>query len=124
MVRVLIADDRRDTLMTLSILLRSEGMDVRLVDKGAEVEQAVDEFRPDVVLLGIEMPDRSGLQVAMDLRSRGLDAPALIALTGHDGEIARRLTARSGFLHHVSKPYDPEALVRLIASVGTKALAK
>ena len=110
--------------MTLSILLRSEGMDVRLVDKGAEVEQAVDEFRPDVVLLGLEMPDRSGLQVALDLGRRGLDAPALIALTAHDGEIARRLTARSGFLHHVSKPYDPEALVRLVASVGRKVVAK
>ena len=122
-MRVLIADDRRDTLMTLSILLRSEGMDVRVVDKGAEVERVVDEFRPDVVLLGIEMPDRSGLQVALDLRSRGLDAPALIAVTGHDGEIARRLTARSGFLHHVSKPYDPEALVRLVASVGRKVPA-
>jgi DNA-binding response OmpR family regulator len=123
MVRVLIADDRRDTLMTLGILLRSEGMDVRLVDKGADVERAVDEFRPDVVLLDIEMPDRSGLQVALDLGSRGSEAPALIAMTGHDGEIARRLTARSGFLHHVAKPYDPEALVRLIASVGKKAAA-
>ena len=119
-MRVLIADDQRDTLMTLSILLRSEGMDVRLVDKGAEVERAVDEFRPDVVLLDIGMPDRSGLQVALDLSSRGLEAPALIALTGHDGEIARRLTARSGFLHHVAKPYDPDALVRLITSVGRK----
>ena len=110
--------------MTLSILLRSEGMDVRLVDKGAEVEPAVDEFRPDVVLLDIEMPDRSGLQVAVDLGRRGLDAPALIAMTVHDGEIARRLTARSGFLHHVSKPYDPEALLKLIASVGRKVAAK
>ena len=123
-MRVLIADDRRDTLMTLSILLRSEGMDVRLVDKGAEVEQAVDECRPDVVLLGLEMPDRSGLQVALDLGSRGAGGPALIAMTAHDGEIARRLTARSGFLHHVSKPYDPEALVRLVASAGKKVVAK
>lgn len=103
-MRVLIADDRRDTLMTLGILLRSEGMDVRLVDKGAEVERAIDEFRPDVVLLGLEMPDRSGLRVALDFGSRGLDGPALI--------------------HHVSKPYDPEALLRLIASVGTKVVAK
>jgi DNA-binding response OmpR family regulator len=123
-VRVLIADDQRDTLMTLGILLRSEGMDVRLVDKGAEVERAVDEFRPDVVLLDIEMPDRSGLQVALDLGSRGLNGPALIAMTAHDGEIARRLTAKSGFLHHVSKPYDPEALVKLIASVGGNVVAK
>jgi hypothetical protein len=45
-------------------------------------------------------------------------------MTAHDGEIARRLTAKSGFLHHVSKPYDPDALVRLIASVGRKVIAK
>ena len=119
-MRVLIADDDRDTLMTLGILVRSEGVDVRLVGKGAEVEAAVEEFRPDVVLLDLGMPDRSGLQVALDLaRRRGRDCPKLIAITAHASDAARRLTAKSGFLHHVAKPYDPDALLQLVLSVKT-----
>lgn len=122
--RVLIVDDQRDMLMTLGIVLRSEGIGVELVEKGAEVEAAVESFRPDVVLLDIEMPDRSGLQVAMELKQRyGTRCPILIAVTGHNSEAARRLTAKSGFLHHVPKPCDFDALVALVRVVapGTAA---
>ncbi len=117
-LRVLVADDNRDTVMMLGILLRSEGMDVRLTTKGAEVQAAVQEFRPDAVLLDIGMPDRSGLQVALDLsREYGPKCPVLIAVTAHSTDAAKRLTAKSGFRHHVDKPYDADALLRLVASV-------
>jgi two-component system CheB/CheR fusion protein len=116
-LRVLVVDDQRDMLMTLGILLRSEGMEVQLGQKGTEVEAAVERFSPDVVLLDIEMPDRSGLQVAMDLVQRyGARCPVLIAVTGHSNEAARRLTAKSGFRHHVAKPYDFDAVVSLVTS--------
>ena len=117
-LRVLVADDNRDTVMMLGILLRSEGMVVRLTTNGAEVQAAVGEFRPDAVLLDIGMPDRSGLQVALDLsREYGPRCPVLIAVTAHSTDAAKRLTARSGFRHHVDKPYDPDALLRLVAAV-------
>ena len=120
-LRVLIADDNRDTVVTLGILLRSEGIDVRLATGGAEAQAAVAEFRPDAVLLDIAMPDRSGLQVALDLaRDYGSKCPVLIAVTAHSSEAAKRLTAKSGFQHHVSKPYDPDALLQLIAAVEMK----
>ncbi len=120
-LRVLIADDNRDTVMMLGILLRSEGMDVRLAMSGSEVQAAVGEFRPDAVLLDITMPDRSGLQVALELvRDYGAKCPVLIAVTAHDNETARRLTAKSGFHHHVGKPYDPDALLQLVASIEPK----
>lgn len=117
-LRVLVVDDERDTLMTLGILLRSEGMDVRLAAGGAEVAAAVAEFRPDAILLDIGMPDRSGLQVALDLtRHHGPQCPVLIAVTAHSDEAARRITEKSGFRHHVAKPYDPDALLKLVGSI-------
>lgn len=117
-LRILIADDNRDTVMMLGILLRSEGMDVRLAMSGSEVPAAVGEFRPDAVLLDITMPDRSGLQVALELvRDYGAKCPVLIAVTAHSNETARRLTAKSGFHHHVGKPYDPDALLQLVAAI-------
>jgi two-component system, chemotaxis family, CheB/CheR fusion protein len=121
-LRVLVVDDARDALMLLGIVLRSEGMLVRLAERGTEVDEAVADFNPDVVLLDIEMPDRSGLEVAVGLRQRlGERCPALIAVTGHNTEAARRLTAKSGFRHHVAKPYDFDAMVRLVASTAKNA---
>ena len=120
-LRALIVDDQRDMLMTLGILLRSEGMTVRLSERGTEVAAAVESFRPDVVLLDIEMPDRNGLEVAMELTQRlGERCPVLIAVTGHNTEAARRLIAKSGFHHHVPKPYDFDALISLVNSIERK----
>ena len=117
-LRVLVVDDERDTLMTLGILLRSEGIDTRLTAKGAEVRAMVAEFSPDAILLDIAMPDRSGLQVALDLaRDHGPLCPVLIAITAHSGDAARRLMQKSGFRHHVVKPYDPDALLELVGSI-------
>lgn len=120
-MRVLIADDNRDTVMMLGILLRSEGIDVRLATRGADVQTAAAEFRPDAILLDIAMPDRSGLDVALDLtRDYGSKCPVLIAVTAHSSDAAKRLTTKSGFRHHVAKPYDPDALLRLVASIEPK----
>jgi two-component system CheB/CheR fusion protein len=123
-LRVLIVDDQRDMLMTLGILLRSEGIVTELAQRSTEVEDTVENFRPDVVLLDIEMPDRSGLQVAMELMQRyGERCPVLIAVTGHNSEAARRLTAKSGFRHHIAKPCDFDAMLRLLASVEPRGAA-
>src|SRR5260370_29679216 len=69
-LRVLIADDERDTLVTLGLLCRDEGMEVRLVKWGEQVPAAVAEFGPDVVLLDLAMPDRGGLDIAEELINR------------------------------------------------------
>ena len=120
-LRVVIADDNRDTVMLLGILLRSEGIDVRLATKGSEVQAVVAQFQPDAVLLDITMPDRSGLQVALELvRDYGAKCPVLIAVTAHNDETARRLTEKSGFRHHVAKPYDPDALLSLVGSIKAR----
>jgi len=68
-LRVLIADDERDSLLTLGMLCRGDGMDVRLVRRGKEVPLAAAEFSPDVILLDLGMPDRSGLDIAEELAS-------------------------------------------------------
>jgi CheY-like chemotaxis protein len=120
-LRVLIADDNRDTLMTLGILLRSEGFDVSLVEGGgAGVPSAVDEFQPHVILLDIMMPDRNGMELARDLKRRYSDqCPVLIAITGHATEEAERDAALCGFTYFIAKPYDPDALLKLVASLDS-----
>jgi DNA-binding response OmpR family regulator len=117
-IRIVIVDDERDAVMTLGILLRSEGFDVRLVHAGADVPAAVAEVRPHAVLLDIGMPDRSGYEVANDLRAtHGERCPVLIAVTGRVGASDRTQAETSGFKHYVTKPYDPTELLSLLSSL-------
>lgn len=114
-LRVLAVEDERDTLMTLGILLRSEGYEVRLAQGGAEVPAAVQEFRPHVILLDIGMPDRNGYDVARELKaSLGALCPRLVAVTAYGTAADKARAAASGFDHHITKPYDPAELFEVL----------
>lgn len=117
-MRVLIADDNRDTVMTLGILLRSEGHEVWCAQSGSEVPDAVREFKPGLVLLDLGMPDRSGYDVAEELyREHGAACPVLVALTGHADGAAKERAESSGFHHFVAKPCEPATLLALVAGL-------
>ena len=117
-LRVLIADDERDSLLTLGLLCRGEGMEIRLVRHGQEVTRAVAEFGPDVVLLDLAMPDRGGLDIAQELTDRlGERCPVLIAVTAYASEADRTMAKESGFHDFIAKPYDPQSLLRRLAAL-------
>jgi CheY-like chemotaxis protein len=118
-VRVVIADDERDTVMTLGILLRSEGFDVQLVHNGAGVATAVARLAPHAVLLDIGMPDRSGYEVARELQGiHGAKCPVLVAVTARSSADDRSEAQASGFRYFITKPYDAGQLVRLLCGLA------
>jgi len=115
-LRVVVADDERDTVLTLMTLLEEEGYQVRGLFGGAEVSRAVRDFQPDAVLLDLSMPGKSGFQIAQEIRnSPGGELPLLIAISGRYKQGADRILSElAGFDHHVAKPYDLNALLRLL----------
>src|SRR5436190_24136076 len=81
---VLIVDDNRDTLLTLGLLLRSEGYLVYLAKNGAEALKLAEAHRPDAALLDLHMPESSGFDMAGELQRRyRTGCPILIAVTAH-----------------------------------------
>ena len=117
-LRVLIVDDDRDTLLTLGLLLRDAGMYVHLLRAGGEVLEAVASFRPEVIVLDLVLPDRSGLEVAEEIVLRyGEDRPVLIAITAYSSDQDRRLAKAAGFEEFISKPYDPQTLLRRLKAL-------
>ena len=120
-LRILIVDDDRDTLLTLGLLLRDAGMYVHLLRTGKEVMDAVASFRPDVVVLDLVLPDRSGLEIAEEIVMRyGDERPVLVAITAYSSEQDRRLAKAAGFRDFIAKPYDPQALLRRLAALREK----
>ena len=120
-LRVLIVDDDRDTLVTLGMLCRAEGMDVHMLRRGAAVPAAVAQFVPDVILLDIGLPDRSGFDVAEELTERyGEHRPLMIAVTAYSSEAERQMAREVGFHHFIAKPYDPQTLLRRLTVLRPK----
>jgi len=117
-LRILVADDNRDTVSTLTALLQTERHKVRGVHRSADVLAAEREFNPQVVILDLQMPDISGYDLARWLRSRyGARCPLLIAISGVYTQSAdRELSQVTGFDHHLAKPYSIGELLSLIAS--------
>jgi CheY-like chemotaxis protein len=114
-LRVLVADDDRDEVLTLVALLREEGHETHAAYGGRDVMRMVREFAPDVVLLDIGMPDRNGYDLARQITLRYADRrPRLIAVTAWTKPSDRMLSEMAGFDHHVPKPYDPRELLSLI----------
>jgi CheY-like chemotaxis protein len=124
-LRILVADDNRDSTATLGMLLRILGNDVRTAHDGLEAVGEAGEFRPDVILLDIGMPKMNGYEAARKIRSESWGRRVvLIALTGWGQERDRQLSREAGFDHHYVKPVDPATLTKLLASIGQTLTAR
>jgi CheY-like chemotaxis protein len=123
-LRILVADDNRDTVLTLMMLLREEGHEVRGAYTGTDVMRIARLNRFDAIVLDIEMPEMSGYAIAQDLRTfyYGSRAPLLIAISGKWNRPSEKLLAHAvGFDHHLEKPCDPNELLRLLKPLSLRA---
>ena len=119
-LRVIVADDDRDTVETLAQLLRTAGHTVHPFYTGREVLPAVRILRPDVIILDIAVPGMSGYAVAQEVRHSFVDVrrPVMIGISGMwTGSSDRLIAQQVGFDHYLAKPCDPEELLRLLAAV-------
>jgi len=115
-LRILVADDDRDTVVTLSTLLQQEGHDVLEVYRGDAVMSMVTRYQPDAVLLDIGMPGLTGFEIARQLHETLKDqCPLLIAVTAWKMDTARELGKLVGFNHYLIKPYSTDELLGLLA---------
>jgi len=114
-LRILVADDNRDTAQTLAIMLRFEGHDVRTAYDGLEVLATGDMFQPELVFLDIGMPVLDGYQTARQIRERPWGKRVhLVALTGWSQETDRQKSVANGFEDHIVKPADADQLKAVI----------
>ena len=111
--RVLVVDDNLDSADTMAELVRIWGHDVRTAHDGLTALEAARSFNPQVVLLDVGLPGMDGYELARRLRAEGLAGDLLVSITGYGQEEDRRRAEEAGFDHHLTKPVDPDTLLRL-----------
>ncbi|WP_119153255.1 PAS domain S-box protein [Caldimonas tepidiphila] len=111
---ILVVDDNVDSAEGIAELLRAMGHEVHLAHDGLQAVGEAERLRPALVLLDIGMPVLDGYGAARRIRAsdwgRGM---LLVAQTGWGQQDDVRRAREAGFDAHLTKPVDPEALMRL-----------
>ena len=116
--RVLIVDDNADSAETLATLLQIGGNETRTAHDGLAAVAAAEAFRPEVALLDIGLPGLNGWDTARRIREQPWGKTMiLVALTGWGQEEDRRKSKDAGFDHHMVKPVDIDALLKMLAAL-------
>ncbi|MDZ4179052.1 MAG: response regulator transcription factor [Coriobacteriia bacterium] len=115
MKRVLVVDDEEAILKVVSYALSQAGYEVHTASDGAGAEFMFEQVRPDIVVLDIMLPGKSGLDIARDLREHS-DTP-IIMLSARGDEVDRILGLEFGADDYVTKPFSPRELVSRVKAI-------
>ncbi|MEH1975667.1 MAG: AAA family ATPase [Nostoc sp.] len=119
-LEILVVDDDADMREFLPFMLEQYGATVTVVASAIEALTALSQSQPNLIVSDIGMPEMDGYMLMRQIRSlkpeQGGTIPA-IALTAYAGEMDHQQAIAVGFQQHISKPVDPEELVKAIASL-------
>lgn len=119
-IKVLVVDDERDTREVLSVMLNRYGTEVRTAGSVREALEVLADWKPDLLVSDIGMPDEDGYVMIQKLRAlpadEGGELPA-VALTAFASPADREKALASGFQRHLAKPVEPVELAKIVARV-------
>jgi two-component system response regulator MtrA len=109
--RVLVVDDDASLAEMLSIVLRQEGFDSRVVGRGDQALDAFRDYRPDLVLLDLMLPGKTGIDVCREIRAESGLPIVMLTAKGDTVDVVHGL--ESGADDYVVKPFKPKELIAL-----------
>ena len=118
----LVVDDSVTMRKVTSRLLERQGYRVLMARDGVEALAMLNESRPDVMLLDVEMPRMDGFELVSRIRHQsGLEDLPIIMITSRTGAKHRERARELGITHYLGKPYAEQALLLAIDTVTTTA---
>ncbi|MFK3670316.1 response regulator [Leifsonia aquatica] len=114
-MKILIADDDRQILRALRILLTARGYEVLTASTGAEALSEAVEHHPDLVMLDLGMPELNGIEVIEGLR--GWSTVPILVVSGRTGSADKVDALDAGADDYVTKPFAADELLARIRAL-------
>jgi CheY-like chemotaxis protein len=115
MGRILLVEDEAATRLSVARTLRGAGHVVEVAEDGRECLDLYRAASADVVIMDLFMPNKDGLEALIELR-REFPEVAVVAMSGHRKlELMLRAAKGLGAVRTIEKPFEPEALLALVA---------
>jgi two-component system, OmpR family, response regulator len=114
--RVLVVDDELNITELVSLGLRYEGFDVSSAHDGRGALRAIREFKPDLVILDVTMPDIDGFEVVRRMRAESLWTP-VIFLTARDATEDKVAGLTVGGDDYLAKPFSLDELIARVRAI-------
>jgi len=109
---ILIVDDEADYIKVLSLYFSKAGMEVVGATSGKKALKAFDAYRPDAVILDVNMPKMDGAEVCTTMRAKmGVKPIPIIALTGYHSAETKAKMMSVGANLYITKPVEMKKLV-------------
>jgi len=113
--RILIVDDEPNIVTSLEFLMRGDDYEVRVARNGEEALQLAESFRPDVVLLDVMMPHRSGFEVCQKIRENPvLGDVKIVMLTAKGRDVEKEKGLDLGANAYITKPFSTKELMNTV----------
>src|SRR3954468_7746554 len=113
--RVLVVEDNLDSVHSMAMLVKMMGHEVQFAINGFAALDVARQFRPDVVLLDIGLPDFSGYEIVRQLKyEEAMSKTRFIAISAMPAEQHRQRPLDAGCEEFYAKPIDPKVLGRLL----------
>jgi CheY-like chemotaxis protein len=115
-LRVLVIEDYPDTADMLAKWVELAGHSARICHTGVQALYTAPEYRPDLILLDIGLPDMYGWDLARSFRKEpGLSQTRIIAVTAYNDQEDQIRSKRVGIHDHLGKPVPHAEIERLLA---------
>ncbi|TLZ80724.1 MAG: response regulator [Betaproteobacteria bacterium] len=113
--RILIVDDEPNIVTLLEFLMRGSDYEVRVARNGEEALRRAESFRPDLVLLDVMMPQRSGFEVCQKIRENpALRDVKIVMLTAKGRDLEKDRGLNLGANAYVTKPFSTKELMNTV----------
>jgi CheY-like chemotaxis protein/two-component sensor histidine kinase len=123
--RILLVEDNEDGRRMMEVMLALEGHVVHTASTGEAALRAAAEWRPDIALVDIGLPDMDGYEVARRLRALAPDnPPKLVAISGFGQQSDLHNAYEAGFDLHLTKPVAPQFLRDVMSALTSKNQVK
>ena len=122
-LRVLFVDDERDSRELVTFLLEQQGAKVTQVGSADEALSQLQQAEFDLLISDIGMPKMDGYALLRQIRERSPDQGGnilAIAITAYAGESNQQKVLAAGFQQHITKPIEPETLLKTIWTLVQK----